>query len=157
MPAGGSAAVSNDEGAIELYPSDPEVSESEDQADGSAGIIFLNVRGNQWPEDEALNSLDPRGPMAEAVRNPIFTLHLVTYQRKIDLDWIDYVDLFFHKQLFSTMIDHSNAKILDDAQKSYRGRDAPLHWNYVCYDHMSYEQYQRVLVPTTTGMSKMMI
>ena len=52
LPAGGSAAVSNDDGAMELYPSDPEVSKSEGQADGSAGIISLNISGNQWREDE---------------------------------------------------------------------------------------------------------
>jgi len=38
--------VSNDDGVIELYPSDPEVSESEDEADRSAGIISLNFGGN---------------------------------------------------------------------------------------------------------------
>ena len=53
--------------------------------------------------------------MAEAVRNPIFRL-LSTYRRKIDLNLVDYVDLLFHKRLFSTMVEHTNAKISDDAQ-----------------------------------------
>lgn len=46
LAAGVGAAVSNDDGVIELYPSDPEVSESEDEADRSAGIISLNFGGN---------------------------------------------------------------------------------------------------------------
>ena len=36
LPAGGGAAVSNDDGSLELYQSDPEVSEAENEADGSA-------------------------------------------------------------------------------------------------------------------------
>ena len=116
LPAGGGAAVSNDEGSLELYPSDPEVSEAEDEADGSAGIFSLKVGGNQWCEDEALNLLDPRGHMVEAIQNPIFTLPSC-YHRKIELDLVDYVDLFFHKLLFSTMVEHTNSKISDDAQK----------------------------------------
>ena len=76
--------------------------------------------------------------MAEAVRNPIFTLPS-TYQRKIDLDLVDYVE-----RLISTMVEHTNAKISDDAQKVTE-LEMPLHWNYVCYDNMSYEQYQRAL------------
>ena len=110
FPAGGGAAVSNDDGSLELYPSDPEVSEAEDEADGSAGIFSLKVGGNQWHEDEALNLLDPRGHMAEAVQNHIFTLPSC-YHCKIELDLVDYVDLFFHKRLFSTMVEHTNSKI----------------------------------------------
>ena len=105
-----------DDGSLDLYPSDPEVSEAEDEADGSAGIFSLKVGGNQWREDEALNLLDPRGHMAEAVQNPISTLPSC-YHRKIKLDLVDYVDLFFHKRLFSTMVEHTNSKISDDAQK----------------------------------------
>ena len=76
----------------------------------------LKIGGNQWREDEALNLLDPRGHMVEAVQNPIFTVSLC-YHRKIELDLVDYVDLFFHKLLFSTMVEHTNSKISDDAQK----------------------------------------
>ncbi len=35
-----------------------------DEADRSAGIISLNVGGNQWCEDDTLNLLDPRGHRA---------------------------------------------------------------------------------------------
>jgi hypothetical protein len=35
----------------------------------------------------------------------------------MELNLVDYVDLFFHKQLFSTMVEHTNANILDDAEK----------------------------------------
>ena len=67
LPAAGGAAGSNEDDALELYPSDPEVSEPEDQADGRAGIISLNVGGNQCSEDAALNSLDPHGSNVEPV------------------------------------------------------------------------------------------
>ena len=54
--------------------------------------------------------------MEQAVRIPKFTLS-PRYHRKMELNLVDYVDLFFHKQLFSTMVEHTNANILDDAEK----------------------------------------
>jgi len=53
--------VSNDDGAQELFPSDAEVSEPEDEADASVGIDSLNVGGNLLKEDIALDYVDPRG------------------------------------------------------------------------------------------------
>ena len=44
--AGGGAAVSNDNDALEPSLCDPEFSEAEDQADASAGIISLKVGGD---------------------------------------------------------------------------------------------------------------
>ena len=116
LAAGGGAAGSNDDGAVELYPSDAEISEADDGADGIAGIISLNGGGFHWREVDALNSVDPRGNTAQAVRFPIFTFP-PKYHRKAELEFIDYVDIFFHKQLFSTMVEHTNAKIMDDAEK----------------------------------------
>jgi hypothetical protein len=40
LATGGGGAVSNDNGAVELYTSDPEVSEPEDAADGSAELFI---------------------------------------------------------------------------------------------------------------------
>jgi hypothetical protein len=74
LEGGVSAAGSNESDVLELHPSSPEVSGAENEADGSAGIVSLNVGGNDWRADDALNSVDPRGPMAEAVRNPIFRI-----------------------------------------------------------------------------------
>jgi len=65
--------VSNDDEALELYRSDPDVSEAKDQADASAGIFSSNVDANAWREDEALNSTDHRSFMAGLVRNPLFS------------------------------------------------------------------------------------
>ena len=45
LHAGVGGAVSNDDCAFELYPSDPEASESEELAYASAGIISLDVGG----------------------------------------------------------------------------------------------------------------
>jgi hypothetical protein len=42
--------------------------------------------------------------MAEAVRNPVFTLPLSNH-RKTELEFVDYVDLFLH---LSTMVEHTN-------------------------------------------------
>ena len=44
--AGDGGAVSNDHGALELYSSDPKVSEDEDAAHGIAGSVSLNVGGH---------------------------------------------------------------------------------------------------------------
>ena len=74
LAAGISAAGSNENDVLELHPSSPKVSGAEDEADGSAGNISLNFGGNDWRVDDALNSVDPRSLMPEAVRNPIFTL-----------------------------------------------------------------------------------
>jgi len=114
--AGGSAAGSNESDVLELHPSSPEGSGSEDEAEGSAGIISLNVGGNDWRVDDALNSLDPRGAMADVVRNPLFTLP-PSFRQIIELNPVDYVDLFFHKQLFSTMVEFTNANISDVSDK----------------------------------------
>ena len=40
--------MSNDEGALELYPSDPKVSEPEDSAHATAGI-FLSIPTTKVP------------------------------------------------------------------------------------------------------------
>ena len=95
--------MSNDNDAVELYPSYPEVSADDDDADGSAGIFSLNVGGDQWREDDALNSLDPRLHLAQLVQNPLFTLPS-SFQHVKERHFVAYVDLFFHKQLFSTMV-----------------------------------------------------
>jgi hypothetical protein len=116
LPAVGSCAVSNDNGAVELFPSDPEVSDHEDEAGASMGIVSLDVSGNQWLKNSALDVVDPRGSLAEAVRKSQFTLP-VLYHRKIKLKMVDYLDLFFHKELFSAMVEHTNTNILDAADK----------------------------------------
>ena len=54
--------------------------------------------------------------MAESFRNPIFTFPSC-FRRKIELDLVHYVDLFFHFWLFSTIVEITNANISDDAQK----------------------------------------
>ena len=117
-PLGGGVrdAVSNESGVLELYPSSAEVSAAEDEDDGSAGINSLNVGGNVWREDEALNSFDPRGPMAEGDQKPTFLLP-IHYRQKMQLDLVDYVDLFFHDQLFSRMVEHTNNNMSDDSAK----------------------------------------
>ena len=96
LSAGGSPAVSNDDGAMEPYPSDPENFRIRRSSLWRRWNYFSQFCGNQWREDEALNSLDPRGPMAESLYLPS------TYPRKIDLDLVDCVDLFFHKLLSNT-------------------------------------------------------
>ena len=68
LHAGVGGAVSNDD-----YAFAPEVSESEDLAYASAGIISLDVGGNRWRQDDDLNSDDPRGFRALTIRDPIFT------------------------------------------------------------------------------------
>ncbi len=45
------AAVSNDNDAQDLYPSDEEVSDDDDVIPPSAGINSLNIGGNQWRVD----------------------------------------------------------------------------------------------------------
>jgi hypothetical protein len=55
LPAESSGTVSDDDGAFELYPSDPEVSEDEDETDGIVGNNSLNVGGNSRIEDDTLN------------------------------------------------------------------------------------------------------
>ena len=114
LAGGVSAAVSNENDVVELHPSSAEVSEAEDDAGGSAGINSLNIGGNDWRVDDPLNSLDPRGVMAEAVRNPIFTWPQGR-QPIIERNPVDFVDLFFHKQLFLSMVEHTNANISDDS------------------------------------------
>ena len=52
--------------------------------------------------------------MAEAVRNPIFTWPQGR-QPIIERNPVDFVDLFFHKQLFLSMVEHTNANISDDS------------------------------------------
>jgi hypothetical protein len=81
---------------LELYPLSPEVLGAETEADGSTGINALNVGGNDWQVDYALNSVDPRGPMTGAVLNPIFTL-TPSIQPIIVLNPVDDANLFFHK------------------------------------------------------------
>ena len=48
IAAGPIVAVSNDNDAEDVYPSDPEVSEDDDVIPPSAGIDSLNIGGNQW-------------------------------------------------------------------------------------------------------------
>ena len=48
LHAGVGGAMSNDEGALELYPSDPKVSEPEDSAHATAGI-FLSIPTTKVP------------------------------------------------------------------------------------------------------------
>ncbi len=76
--------------ARELFP--------EVEADGSAGNISLNVGRNDWRADDALSLVDMRGPMAENVRNPIFTLP-PSYQAWNERNPADYVKIFFHKNI----------------------------------------------------------
>ena len=116
LAGGFSDAVSNESEVLELDPSSPEVSASEDEGDGSAGIISLNVGGNCWREDEVLNSLDPRGHMPKSDRRPSFILPS-HYQQKMELDLVDCVDLFFHKHLFSSMVKHTNNNISEGSAK----------------------------------------
>jgi hypothetical protein len=52
-----SAARSKKSDVSELHPSSPEVSGAENEADGSAGIIYLNVGGNDWRVDDAALTL----------------------------------------------------------------------------------------------------
>jgi hypothetical protein len=108
--------VSNHDGALELYLSSPEVSEDEDETGGSAGATSLNVGGNSWFIDDSLNSLDPRSFNAAPVRESFFTFP-VSMKPRNERDFIDCVNLFFHNRLFSTMVEHTNANIADDADK----------------------------------------
>ena len=76
MDARVGGAVSNDDGAVELYPDSDSISEDsepQDSAYASAGIISLDVSGNIWRQDDDLNSDDPRGFWAP-VRDPILSL-----------------------------------------------------------------------------------
>ncbi len=73
LAGGFSAAGSNENDVADLHPSSAKVLEDADEAGGNAGINALNIGGYDWRVDDALNSFDLRGVMAEAVRNPIFT------------------------------------------------------------------------------------
>ena len=91
MPAVGSCAVSIDNGALELYLSDPKISEPEAGAAGpdaseEIASVYLNLCGNQWSRDVALklslNLVHPHGALVEAVCNSLFTV-LAPYNCKI--------------------------------------------------------------------------
>ncbi len=122
-----SAAGSNENDVLELHPSSPEVSDAKVEADASAGFISLNVGGNDWRADDALNSLDPRGPMAEVVRNPLFTLP-PSIEALNEQKQVNFVNVFFHKQLFSTMVEFTNANISDDSQNVDEGEMLCFVW-----------------------------
>ncbi len=77
VAAGPIVAVSNDNDAEVLYSSDDEVSEDDDVIPPSAGINSLNIGGNQWRVDSALNSMDPRAGGQIIARDPQIKFPLV--------------------------------------------------------------------------------
>jgi hypothetical protein len=86
--AGGFIAAGSNQGdVVELDPSSPEVSDAENEAGMSAGIISLNVGGNDWRVKRSKHS---RSSRSMAV-----------------------VDLCFHKQLIPTMVEFTSANISD--------------------------------------------
>ncbi len=116
LAGGVSAARFNENDVVELHPSSAEVSEDKDEAGEGAGINSLNIGGNDWRVDDALNSFDPRGVMAEAVRNPRFTFPPGS-QPIIEQNPVDDLNIFLHKQLFLSMVQHINANISADSHK----------------------------------------
>ena len=83
---------------------------------GSAGINSLNVGGNQWRVDNALDSVDPRVGLAESTRVPRITLPL-GFQAGEGGNEVEYVNLFLHSSLFSRMSEHTNLNIVEDSAK----------------------------------------
>jgi hypothetical protein len=47
----------------------------------------------------------------------LFEILSLSYHRKTELEIVDYLDLFFHEKLFSTMVEYTNVKISDLAEK----------------------------------------
>jgi hypothetical protein len=116
LQEGDGSAGPNTDDFLELYPSDPEVSEDENQDGGSAGIDSLIVGGNVWQEESALDTIDPRSLAQLPILNPSFYFPPSIHARD-GRDMIEYVDLFFHNQLFSSMVEHTNTNISDDSAK----------------------------------------
>ena len=91
----------NDNGALELYPLYPKISEPEAGAAGpgaSAKNVSLDLCGNQWSRDVPLelmlNLVHPCG----AQLLYLFTIPAPYNGKNI----VSYVHLFFHKRLFTT-------------------------------------------------------
>jgi hypothetical protein len=109
-------AVSNDNHAMDLYPSDPEVSEDEDVIPACAGIDSLNIGGNQWRVDSALNSIDPRAGGNLNTRNPRIKFPASMQVPHIPSE-LNCLEVFFHADLFLRLVEFTNLTIVDDSHK----------------------------------------
>jgi hypothetical protein len=114
--AGPVVAVSNDNDAADLYPSDPEVSEDDDVIPPSAGVDSLNIGGNQWRVDSALNSIDPRASGLINVRDPQIKFP-VSMRVPLIPSEVNCLDVFFHEDLFLRLVRYTNLTIVDDSAK----------------------------------------
>ena len=111
-----SVAVLNENDGLELYPSDPEVSESDAEDPQIPGDSPLLVGGNQWRHDPALDALDPRmgGPICERDARIRFPKYIRAGETPSE---VDCVKLFMHHDLISHLVMHTNITISEDKLK----------------------------------------